>query len=98
MSVLTFIASYIILINATSFFMMGFDKKKARNHQWRIPESTLMIIALIGGSVGALVGMFFFHHKTKKTKFIVGLPFILMLHIGLVIIFLRILPFEYYMI
>ncbi len=91
-----FIASYVLFINSITFFLMGLDKKKARNYQWRIPESTLIITALIGGSLGALVGMFFFHHKTKKTKFIVGLPLIFLLHVGLIITFCYILPLEYY--
>lgn len=96
MSAPIFIASYVLFINFTTFFLMGVDKKRARNYQWRIPESTLIITALIGGSLGSLVGMFFFHHKTKKTKFIIGLPLIFLLHIGVIFIFYYILPFEYY--
>lgn len=96
MSVPTFIAWFVFLINLIAFLLMGIDKNRARNNQWRISESTLIIISLIGGAIGTFIGMFCFHHKTKKAKFAVGIPLILILHLGLIITFFYILPIEYY--
>lgn len=60
---------------------MFIDKEKAKRHKWRIPENTLMFIALIGGSVGSILGMEVFRHKTKHMKFKLGLPVILIVQI-----------------
>lgn len=68
---------YLLLINAVGFLIMLVDKQKARKKLWRIPEATLMTVALIGGSLGSLIGMRVFHHKTKKPKFYIGIPAIL---------------------
>lgn len=68
---------YIAASNIIAFLTYGIDKQRARRHQWRIPEATLLGLAVIGGSVGALLGMRFFHHKTKKAKFVIGVPLIL---------------------
>ena len=78
---------YLILINAAAFVLMLADKLKAKKGAWRIPEATLMGIAVIGGSIGAICGMNLFRHKTKHPKFSIGLPMILALQIvlGLVI-------------
>lgn len=76
-----YIAIYLTLINAASFLLMLSDKYKARRNLWRIPERTLITVALLGGSVGALAGMHLFRHKTKHPKFVVGLPVILALQI-----------------
>ena len=70
---------YIALINVLSFVCFGIDKQKAKTHQWRISEKTLMAIAICGGSIGAILGMRFFHHKTQHAKFALGLPAILIL-------------------
>ncbi len=78
---------YIVLINVTAFIMYGIDKNKAKKHRWRIPEATLIGVAVIGGSVGALIGMQFFRHKTKHPKFYIGVPLIIILQI-LAMIFL----------
>ena len=59
---------YVIIINLIAFIVYGIDKRKAMMHQWRIPEATLLILALIGGSIGAWFGMQFFHHKTKHPE------------------------------
>ena len=72
---------YLIIINAIAFLLMLIDKQKARKHKWRIPEATLMGAAALGGSIGALAGMYTFRHKTKHTKFTVGIPVILVLQI-----------------
>ncbi|MBE5997410.1 MAG: DUF1294 domain-containing protein [Lachnospiraceae bacterium] len=76
----------IILINITAFFLYGRDKRLAVRHAYRIPERVLLAAAFFGGSAGALLGMLVFHHKTKKTKFLVLVPLFLILHILLVLV------------
>lgn len=78
---------YLLVINAAGFILMLADKQKAKRGAWRIPESTLMGVAAIGGSIGALAGMYTFRHKTKHIRFTVGIPLILALQI-LVTVFL----------
>lgn len=68
---------FLEIINIIAFALMGIDKRRARKKRWRIPESTLILSAAVGGSIGALAGMLFFRHKTKKPKFTVGIPVIL---------------------
>ena len=72
---------YLIIVNVLTFFVFGLDKWKAKNHKWRIPESTLIGLCLFGGSLGALLGMYAFHHKTKKKKFTFTIPEILLIQI-----------------
>ena len=72
---------YLILINALGFLLMLLDKHKARKKVWRIPEATLLIVALIGGSVGSLIGMYLVRHKTKHLQFSLGIPIMLVIHI-----------------
>lgn len=74
---------YLIVINLVAFFTMYIDKRKARYGKWRIPEQSLFILALIGGSIGAITGMYTFRHKTKKLRFSIGFPVILILQIVL---------------
>ncbi len=74
---------YLVLINLAAFAMFGIDKRKAMKDQWRIPEKTLFLAALLGGSVGAFLGMQVFHHKTKHWKFLLGVPACIILHVGL---------------
>ena len=76
---------YLAIINAAAFLLMLIDKQKARKNRWRIPEATLIMSAVLGGSVGALLGMYTFRHKTKHLKFTLGVPFILVLQIFLAI-------------
>ena len=76
---------YLIIVNATAFLLMLADKLKAKHGAWRIPEATLMGIAAIGGSIGALAGMYLFRHKTKHIKFTLGIPVILIGQIAMVI-------------
>jgi len=78
---------YLLLINVATFVMYGIDKRKAMKDQWRIPEKTLLLTALAGGSLGAFVGMQMFHHKTKHWKFILGVPACMILHVGLGILY-----------
>ena len=76
------ILTYLELVNLVAFAAFGIDKHKARKNRWRIPEATLMTLAVIGGSIGALAGMYLFRHKTRHYKFTVGIPAILLLQIG----------------
>ena len=76
---------YLILINLIGFFVMWSDKKKKKKGKWRIPENTLFLITLLGGGIGTIAGMYTFRHKTKKLKFTIGLPAILILEIILFI-------------
>lgn len=72
---------YFILINIVGFALMGIDKKKAVRQKWRIPERTLFATALFGGSIGSIIGMEVFRHKTKHFSFRAGMPAILILQI-----------------
>lgn len=76
-----YILSYLILINLFSFLAMYIDKKKAVNHKWRISEFNLIMLSVIGGSIGMLLGMNIFRHKTKHKKFTIGVPLILVAQI-----------------
>lgn len=76
---------YLVIINIIAFLAMYIDKRKAKYGKWRIPEQSLFILALIGGSIGAIIGMYTFRHKTKKLRFSVGFPVILVLQIILII-------------
>lgn len=76
---------YLFLINAAAFVLMLADKVKARKNRWRIPERTLIGSALLGGSIGALLGMYTFRHKTRHLKFTLGVPSILIAQIALVV-------------
>ena len=89
MTVFGILAIYFIVINLTGFAMMGTDKRKAVKKLWRIPESTLFVIAIIGGSIGSLIGMRIFHHKTRHWYFVFGMPLILILQILLTIAILK---------
>ena len=76
---------YLLIVNVIAFFAMGIDKWKAKKDAWRIPESTLMALVLIGGGIGGIAGMYTFHHKTKKPKFYIGFPAMLVLEIAVLI-------------
>lgn len=76
---------YLLCVNLISFLAMFIDKQKAKKGSWRIKKSTLLILALIGGSIGGIAGMYIFHHKTKKARFYIGMPAMLVLQIMLVI-------------
>ena len=78
--------TYLLLANFVGFVLMGIDKHKAKKKQWRIPEKTLFLSAILGGSIGALYGMHLFRHKTKHKSFVFGMPAILVVQMLLVII------------
>lgn len=80
---------YLIGINVLTFLIYGADKWKARRGKWRIPEETLIWLAIVGGSVGALLGMHLFRHKTKHKKFMIGIPAILLIQVVLILYFLK---------
>lgn len=80
---------YLIIANCVGFAAMGIDKSKAKRRAWRIPEKTLFLLSIIGGSVGTWLGMYAFHHKTKHWYFVVGMPLILVVQIILAIYFVR---------
>lgn len=81
---------YLILINALALLLMHWDKRKAKRHQWRIPEAVLLGSALLGGSLGGMIGMAAFHHKTRKPKFYIGFPLIFILETaGCIYLFCR---------
>ena len=74
---------YLLAINAVAFIMYGIDKYKAKKAKWRISEATLLLLAVLGGSIGAWMGMKVWHHKTKHKKFKYGIPAILLIQIAL---------------
>ena len=80
---------YLIVINALTFLLYGIDKWKAQRSKWRIPEGTLILLAAVGGSIGALLGMYLFRHKTKHLKFTLGVPAILIIQAALIYFLLR---------
>lgn len=77
---------YLIVINIITFIVMYIDKKRAKMGKWRIKEHTLFILALLGGSIGAIAGMYTFRHKTQKARFFIGFPVILIAEILLTIL------------
>ena len=81
---------YLIFMNILAFVLMGQDKYKARHKKWRIPEKTLFLAAILGGSIGSILGMQIFRHKTKHTAFVIGMPCILIIQIILAaVLFMR---------
>lgn len=76
---------YLVIMNIGVFLLYGFDKWKAKADRWRVPEKTLLIAALAGGSLGALLGMEVFHHKTKHWKFRILVPLFLIIHVGILV-------------
>ena len=88
-----YFAIYLLIVNAAGFLLMLIDKRKAIRHRWRIPEKTLFLTAAIGGSVGSIMGMYTFRHKTKHLQFTLGMPAILIAQLILAFIFFtRIYP------
>ena len=77
---------YLLLVNASGFLLMLVDKLKAKKNLWRIPESTLFLVAAMGGSVGSLAGMYLLRHKTKHFHFILGMPLIFAVQVMAVIL------------
>lgn len=81
---------YLLAINLIGFFIMWYDKRKAQRGSWRTPEKTLFTITLLGGGIGTIIGMYKFRHKTKKMRFTIGFPTILITEIvALIYIYLK---------
>ena len=95
-TVLMYIGIYLAGINLAGFISMFLDKRKARRNAWRIPEATLFLFALFGGSLGSLLGMLTFHHKTMKPKFYIGIPVILIIQVLVILYFLFLSRFDFY--
>ncbi|WP_029320573.1 DUF1294 domain-containing protein [Butyrivibrio sp. AE3004] len=85
MNSLELILTYLGIINFISFLAMGSDKRKAKRNAFRTPESIFFILALMGGSIGSILGMYIFRHKTKHWYFVVGMPAILLAQIAIVV-------------
>lgn len=81
----SYLAYYLLAINAVAFILYGIDKYKAKKNQWRISEATLLTMAAIGGSIGAWAGMRLWHHKTMHKKFKYGIPLIIILQIAFLV-------------
>ena len=79
---------YLIVINIVTWIAFGLDKWKAKSGKWRIPERTLLLLALAGGSLGALAGMIMFRHKTRKPKFFISVPVMFVVHCVIVTVLL----------
>lgn len=92
--IILIIIGYILLINLIGFIAMYIDKRRAKKNEWRIKEGTLLSIALLGGGIGAMIGMYKFRHKTKKLKFTVGFPTIIITQIVLIAYCLIANPFQ----
>lgn len=76
---------YIIILNILGYLIMYIDKRRAKKQQWRISEQTIFLITFLGGGIGTTLGMYTFRHKTKKLKFIIGLPLITIIEIVVII-------------
>lgn len=74
------VSIYFLIINVIAFLSFGFDKWRARTHGWRIKEGSLLLLAILGGGIGSLLGMYLFRHKTSKKKFSLGIPIIIILN------------------
>jgi len=94
MSVIICIVVYLIIVNVIGFAMMGIDKSRARKRAWRIPETHLFVIAFIGGSLGSVLGMYFFRHKTRHWYFSIGMPAILIVQV-LAVVALALSPIKF---
>lgn len=76
---------YLAAVNLVTFAVYGIDKARARRDKWRVPEKTLFLLPLLGGSVGALLGMWLFRHKTRHWYFVCGIPAILLAQLALAV-------------
>jgi len=78
-----YLTLYLLIINLVTFLLFWKDKRRSKRDAWRIPEKTLLIFSAVGGSVGGILGMKVFHHKTKHLQFSMGLPVILLCQVGI---------------
>ncbi len=82
------ISVYLIFINLLNVILFGYDKRRSIAGKWRVRETTFFLVALLGGSLGGVIGMMLFHHKTRKSSFRIGMPLLLILDILLILFFL----------
>ena len=94
MDSLSLLIIYLVSVNIIGFALMGNDKRRARKNAFRIPEATLFAFSVIGGSIGTLIGMYTFRHKTKHLTFKIGIPLIIFLQV-LFIVLLRLSPLNF---
>lgn len=81
---------YLIAINLLAILVYGLDKRRAIKNKWRVKELYLFLIAFLGGAIGSLMAMYVFHHKTKKISFVLGVPILILLNLGIFyLLFLR---------
>ena len=95
MNPITFLIIYFVIMNIVGFAIMGIDKRKAIKRTFRIPEATLFLFAIMGGSIGSILGMYTFRHKTRHWYFVIGMPAILIAQIAL-LVFLLTGPIEFF--
>lgn len=95
MIVVLIVSAYFLIVNLIGFAIMGIDKRKAVKGAFRIPEATLFVVALIGGSIGSILGMYTFRHKTRKWYFVYGMPAILFLQFLAAIVLFFYAPIEF---
>ena len=95
MEVLKYIGIYLLGINLAGFISMALDKSKARRSVWRIPEATLFLFAIFGGTLGSLLGMHIFRHKTQKPLFYIGMPILLGVQFLAVLIIIFLSPYSF---
>ena len=81
----TYFGYFILVMTVLTFIVCGIDKWKAKNEQWRVPESTLFLLAIFGGSIGGWLGMEIWHHKTQHWYFRLGIPIIVVLQVALIL-------------
>ena len=95
LTVIQIVLLYVLSVNLGGFIAFGIDKRRSARSKWRIPEATLLTFALLGGSIGCLLGMQFFRHKTLKPIFSIGVPAILITQVLFLVIFFFLTPFSF---
>ena len=95
MEVLSYIGIYLLVMNLAGFVFMAVDKSKARRNKWRIPEATLFLFAIFGGSLGCFLGMRVFRHKTQKPRFYIGIPVIMGIQVLIVLYLIFLAPLNF---
>ncbi|MCR4892289.1 MAG: DUF1294 domain-containing protein [Lachnospiraceae bacterium] len=90
----TVICVYFAIVNLWGFISMGIDKRRAERNQWRISEFSLFVPAFLGGALGCIIGMYFFHHKTRHMKFVIGMPLILFIYLAIILWFIFFSPYK----
>jgi uncharacterized membrane protein YsdA (DUF1294 family) len=84
-TVITILTGYLVILSIAGFILMGMDKRRAVRKKWRIPEKTLILVAYLGGGIGAFLGMYVFRHKTRHRKFTILIPLAALLDLYLII-------------